>query len=152
MRPGLRRRTVVGLLALLMGLAVAAAVPTAAYASGGGCATTVPIQHGWDISPCSSDDGVYMYADYYIDKSNYITGYCQSRARIENESGQAVTGWEYSDGSLGCRGYQPTNVKFYLRNTGGAGFRTKVELRIDFGDGLGYQVQWRGVGPWTRCC
>jgi hypothetical protein len=58
-------RALIRVLAALVLVIGAVGLAAPAQASGGGCYTPAS-QNGWNIGVCTSDDGVYVYGDFYI--------------------------------------------------------------------------------------
>lgn len=72
--------------ALLSALSVSGASP--AMAAGGGCSTTT--QNGWRVATCSSDNGVRVYGDVYIEKQGSLGSLCQLTYYLEQWT---AAGW-----------------------------------------------------------
>jgi hypothetical protein len=142
----LRRRIVTYAVTAFMaaGLAVFVAPPANAY--GGGC-YDVPPQNGWVVSVCSSDDGIWMYPDYYINARGLGAGACAfSRGRVEDGNGLPYSDWRNSN----CGPAHITLPSVYLRDKT-TGLRTRVEIWVRSLSGATYRV-FNAYGFFTYCC
>jgi hypothetical protein len=85
-RPGPRVAVLVAALMFAMGVHTPAAV-----AAGGGCSPPDGLQNGWDVAVCSSDNGVRVSADVYVNVRGSLGSSCFVRYMIYDKTdGQYV--------------------------------------------------------------
>ncbi|MGY0235157.1 hypothetical protein [Longispora urticae] len=138
-----QRKTIVGTMVMLAALA-SALLASPAQASGGGCNDIT--QNGWHLGVCSSDNGVTMYPDYYINAAPSWSGSCTSKSRWEIWQNGSIVGYS-SWANAGCaRGHYTRNGVSIEGRSSSLEFRTRVQISLN-----GSTV-YNGVGPATRCC
>lgn len=110
-----------------------------AQASGGGCSDKT--QGGFAIGVCSSDDGVYMYRDFYINSASW-SGTCYSRGRVVQSDGNN-SGWTNG----GCTVGRWVGPKWAI-----LGVPNSVTIRHHVQVIVNGSVVFDHYGPITRCC
>ncbi|SCF46438.1 hypothetical protein [Micromonospora mirobrigensis] len=84
---GIRNSTIVALtgLATVAGLAI---TPSPAMAYGGGC--TDYSRNGWNVGVCSSDNGIRVYGDIYVNTRGSLGGRCSIVMGLFKSGGSLV--------------------------------------------------------------
>jgi hypothetical protein len=123
-------------------------IPGPAQAEGGGCGPTRSFD-GWSATACSSDDGVFMYPDFYINANPRGYYACQVLTAVELNG----IHYDHVGGPYGCAVGRHHEWPVYIRG----------QLPWDeFTNYIIVQVKYRATGPWvnvvdarspaTRCC
>jgi hypothetical protein len=82
----MKTRTLVALAAFTV-MVFGLLVPSSAAAAGGGCGAPsnqypVPGGRPWNVTACSSDNGVSVFADAYVNATGSTSGSCQLRISV----------------------------------------------------------------------
>ena len=132
---------------VLVGLVVTAGatlgVASSAYASGGGCATSSQtVKDGtapWNIGSCSSDDGVNVYGDAYVNVVGYQAGGCNIKLQIIDQN----THLEVAARQDSC--YAGHHPRISARMATGHTYRTTTRLNTNM-------IYRYWFSPITKCC
>lgn len=120
-------------------LVVGLLVPPVASAAGGGCGAAsnqYPVSGGrpWNASACSSDNGVSVFADGYINSTGSTVGSCQLRISvIDRTTGYLIN---YRNDTCYAGHHPPVSAPKV------AGHRYWAQLRLNTNQTYVYWTSW----------
>lgn len=110
----------------VFGASLALALAAPARAAGGGCYTPPTNSYGWNVGVCSSDNGVRVSGDVYVNQRGSLGSSCRVTYGIWDETDQKYVALS---GNQSC--YTGRHPEIHATKVPGHGYRNYAGVVVD---------------------